>query len=658
MVEKKAVLHGRNEKPLDTGCGRLSASIGSDGLVRSVNSYHPEQGFVTLAPIEQFPNDKFYDSQFVRQYRRRLVNVPEERKDLYGFGIQPEGDILKKAIHFVGSSAPLLVYQVDEMEVRSLFLAVDENENGYLINRVEVINTSDKNAVFRFIVGGTFSLNRCSYGQLTEAGPIPIPSLENRVNVKQNHISIENPNLSANADLFLFNGDKPMVLQSFESNESEPVIYQHRDELLLHAGESRTINMVYTITPSIADKPSLESQNVADLTAKAMQSMPGWNKLEPSDSCDQNAAEFIIARNIDYILSCCSVAVEDEYVCVITDHQLLPLAWNRDAYYMMQLLLESEKRSESIYEESHRDEWKNKVQRIVKGHLLWMFEKAERPHRYWGRAYLTNGFCKDNVFQLDQQCYPLLELCDYYRQFGDTETVERVKPIVKNVLDMLMEYKHEQKWLFKTGETPADDKVDYPYHFSSQVLVWHTFNELAKLNDRLSIFEADLAKWADRVRKDCLDVFTFNRNGKELFAYLSDLKGNYQTYHDANDLPTIYAPLWGFCDLEDKRWLNTMSFAFSENNKGGFYTGKFGGLGSIHTPHPWPLGDAQELLFSHLTGDSVRLQKVYNKLMQIVQWDGLFSEAIHEDNGKVESRYWFSWPGAFISTVLLYLKEK
>jgi hypothetical protein len=650
-------LHGRNEKPVDTGCGRLSASIGSDGLIRSVNSYHPEQGFVTLAPIEQFPNDKFYDSQFVRQYRRRLVDVPKQGDTLCGFGIQPIGDILKQESGFVGRRAPFLVYQLGEVEVRSLFLAVDDHENSYLINRFEVKNTTDKDILFRFTVGGTFSLNRCSYGQLTEAGPIPIPPLENGLEVEHNRISIENPNLSAKADILLFCDEGPMVLPFYKTNGIEPVTYQHMDELRLKAGESRVINMVYTITLLKAGKLNLKPHDIVELTAKAMRSMPKWNKTitNSDESNDQKATEFIIARNIDYITSNCSVPVEDEYVCVITDHQLLPLAWNRDAYYMMQLLLESNKRPDQIYDRSYHAEWENKVRQIVRGHLLWMFEKAERPHRYWGRAYLTNGFCKDNVFQLDQQCYPLLELCDYFTQFGDAETVDRLKPIVKNVLDMLMEYKHEQKWLFKTGETPADDKVDYPYHFSSQVLVWHTFNELAKLNEKLSICGYNLAEWAERVKMDCLHVFTYNRDEKQLFAYLTDLKGNYQTYHDANDLPAIYAPIWGFCGMDDDRWIHTMEFAFSEDNRGGFYAGSFGGLGSIHTPHPWPLGDGQELLFSHLTGDSVRRQKVFNKLLHIVQWDGLFSEAINEKSGQVESRYWFSWPGAFISTVLLNL---
>ena len=52
---RSPLLRGVNQKPIDVGCGLLSASIGPDGLVRSVNRYHPNVGFVTLTPIEQSP---------------------------------------------------------------------------------------------------------------------------------------------------------------------------------------------------------------------------------------------------------------------------------------------------------------------------------------------------------------------------------------------------------------------------------------------------------------------------------------------------------------------------------------------------------------------------------------------------------------------------
>ncbi|CRF29106.1 Uncharacterised protein [Mycobacterium tuberculosis] len=92
-----------------------------------------------------------------------------------------------------------------------------------------------------------------------------------------------------------------------------------------------------------------------------------------------------------------------------------------------------------------------------------------------------------------------------------------------------------------------------------------------------------------------------------------------------------------------------MAFAFTEENKGGFYPGPFGGLGSVHTPHSWPLGDAQELAWHRLNGRPEDWAQVWSKLQATGQRDGLFSEAVDEQTGRVRSRYWFSWPGAAIA---------
>jgi hypothetical protein len=349
------------------------------------------------------------------------------------------------------------------------------------------------------------------------------------------------------------------------------------------------------------------------------------------------------------------VPVTDEQVCVITDHQLLPLVWNRDVYYMIRLLLLAEQRSEQVVDASWQTVWREKVQHVMRGHILWTFETAQRPRRYWGRAYLTTGYYKDDAFELDEQCYPLLELCDYCTRFGDDALLRRVSPQVEEILDMLMEYKDGSVWLFRTRETPADDMVRYPYHFSSQVLLWWTLKQLTSLQEKMPFTTHDLAIWAENVRLACLTAFKTEWEGKAVFAYLIDLQGDYQLYYDANDLPTIYAPVWGFCDPQDEVWHQTLQFALSTSNQGGFYPGAFEGLGSVHTPHPWPLGDVQELMYAQICGDQERWQRVWQKLQQVVQWDGLFSEAINENTGQIESRHWFSWPGAFLSTILLDL---
>lgn len=634
-----------NKKPVDLGCGRLSASVSAAGQILSLNTYHPQVGFITLTPIEQFPGAQCYQPTFVRQYRRRLIDLAAQPGQ--GFGLRAQGEAQQSTLHLLEKSVPLVRYHLGNLEVSALFLAGEHEGAGHLIQQIEISNTGETAAIFPYEFGGTWSLNRCSYAELTEIGPIPLPPLENALEAHENHFSIVNGHLPARVDVFLFDNGHPLLLSPARETAAEPVSYVHRGDIHLEKGERRRLSLVYVLVPSTDEPLPIAASQVEEWSDKAQAALLHWKSWE-----DETAA-FIVQRNIDYILSCCAVPVTDEHVCVITDHQLLPLAWHRDAYYMVHALLVAEQQSEQVVEASWQTVWREKVQRVCRGHLLWMFETAQRPQRYWGRAYLTTGYCKDKDFQLDEQCYPLLELCDYCERFGDDLLFKRFSSQVNEILDLLLEYKAEQAWLFKTRETPADDRVKYPYHFSSQVLLWWMLKRLASIQERMPFTTHDLPTWAENVRQACLTAFRTEWDGKPVFAYLTDLQGHYHLYYDANDLPTIYAPIWEFCQPHDETWNQTLQFALSTSNTGGFYPGAFGGLGSVHTPHPWPLGDVQELLYAQAIGDQARWQRVWQKLKQVVQWDGLFPEAINETTGQVESRHWFSWPGASLSTVLL-----
>src|SRR5690606_14720722 len=97
------------------------------------------------------------------------------------------------------------------------------------------------------------------------------------------------------------------------------------------------------------------------------------------------AEDYILRRGLLYSLNL-AVPVNDGY-CLLTDHMLLPLSWNRDAYYMARALLSWD----------HPD---IDTRSVVRGHLHWMFETAERLDGAWGRCYLANGQIKDPAFQL------------------------------------------------------------------------------------------------------------------------------------------------------------------------------------------------------------------------------------------------------------------
>jgi hypothetical protein len=305
----------------------------------------------------------------------------------------------------------------------------------------------------------------------------------------------------------------------------------------------------------------------------------------------------------------CALETEAGAKCILADHRILPLSWNRDAYWVATLLRER----------GHRD--------TVRAHLQWLFTVAQRRDGVWGRSHLANGRVKDPAFQLDQQCYPLLEAVE--AGWAPTYATQ-----IRETLAALERRRDGD--LYATAETPADDPMPLPFHFSSHVLLWRTLRALSDVG-----FDVD----AERVRRATLT--SFGDRGR--FAYATDGRGRFHHYHDANDLPTVLAPRWGLVPADDPRWRATVAFAWSEANAGGYYAGPLGGLGSVHTPHPWPLGYAQELIVAKTLGDAERVRRVKEDLRRVATWDGLYPEAHDARTGEVRSRHWFAWPAAVIA---------
>ena len=215
--------------------------------------------------------------------------------------------------------------------------------------------------------------------------------------------------------------------------------------------------------------------------------------------------------------------------------------------------------------------------------VRWTFDVAERVDGWWPRASLASGRAKDPAFQLDQQLYPLLLVADHARLTGDPSLRDRHAEACRRTLAALLD-KRTAFGLIPTAETPADDPLVQPYHFSSHVLLWRA----------LDAFDHSAA---DQVRAATLRHFT--SHGRFAYAVAGVDGENARQYHDANDFPTVFAPGWGFCPADDPRWRATIAFAWSEANPG-YFAGPYGGLGSLHTP-PWGLIQATSWLAVQLS---------------------------------------------------------
>jgi hypothetical protein len=349
----------------------------------------------------------------------------------------------------------------------------------------------------------------------------------------------------------------------------------------------------------------------------------------------------IARRGLAYAMACCVVPLADGSTCLITDHRLLPLAWTRDGYFIARALLDW-----GVACDFHEPI------DVVRRHLRWLFEVAERPDGWWARSHLIGGQRKDGAFQADQQLYPLLELADYTHETGDHGPLRALAPRIPAVLAALEARADRATGLLATEETAADDPAAFPYQTATQILAWRTLTQLADLG----ISSGELSARAERLRTSVLRDLVMTVGGRRILAHATDRQGRLVHHHDANDLPLALAADWGFIAADDALWEETMASALAPTH-GAFAGGPLGGLGSLHTPGAWPLGQLQAIIAGRATGPGGAIAAAAAAsaaaLRAEAQWDDLLPEASDAATGRPISRPWFGWPGCVAASLHL-----
>lgn len=577
-------------KPADFGADGVTGSLDADGCIIALNYCHADHGYITLTAADPFPENERYNPAAVRAYRASLVN-------LQGFGFRFDEPVIERETTLLASAVPHV--RLSFQNGATAEVTTFAHERG----AVQIWNVQGVTPRWQ----GKLCLQRCACTQLTEGGPLPMPPLDMQVRYNHNRLDVENPVLRA---AVVMRGLGEGQEQEIRSGQPVHISLNHAQPgiSLLAYGVGNTVNQ------------AADNANWLYLHAEALlnQTLAVWN-----DHWREVPDDPLIRHGLAYGLAM-AVPV-GETICLLTDHMLLPLSWNRDAYYVARALLS----------------W-GRVD-TVRRHLLWLFETAERADGMWGRCYLANGRIKDGAFQLDQQLFPLLELVEYVLETRDSQAWARLQPQVAPLMNRLMARKFEQDVLFPTDETPADDPIALPYHLSSHILFWRVLTRLNHLGFDDNRLAAQIYTAVNR-------YFIGEHSGKRLYAYATDGKGAYHFYHDANDIPLALAARWGFVKVDDPVWRATLEFAFSEANLGGVYAGR---LGSVHTKAPWPLGDVQDLIIAASIGDHARARHARERLRAAAQWDGALPEACDAQTNDVVSRHWFAWPNAALACVEL-----
>lgn len=590
-------LPARPPKPIDVGNGLLAASVGrGNAALLSLVAYHPQLGVVELTALPQFDESRRGDLGATREYRQLMI---DERHAVAWLETSAGQTVEAQRVDLADPHRPAWHGGLGGATVDAT--AAAEADGSTVISwRLHVRAGAGLSISLRF----RGRLDRPALAEITETDPPAPTGARTELHADGPRLRIDAPALPAG--LVLDAGQGEWIVEGGAA---------HLDvELAPHS--QTTIRLRCTAaTTGPAFPPGQRHTGAARLEQPGRQ---------------------IVDRSLAYVRGCTCLATTSDERVILTDHRILPLSWTRDAYYQALLLLVADQPGD---------------RNIVADHLRWLWRRCERPDGRWVRSHHANGRRKDLAFQADQQLYPMLELADFWR-------LERRLPSgvdwtagVREALAPIWSEIDTQTGLLRSAENAADDPAPAPFLSGSQIMLWYTLQRLAELVDAgaLRLDAGQLRTTSDVTRA----AFDEHIADGQRWAYATDGRTLRVAYHDANDLPVALAPLWGFCPPDDAGWRATMAFAFSTANPG-FYPGPRGGLGSLHTPGPWTLGDVQAWIRARVATDDVGAVAVLDRLAAVAFEDGMLPEAYSASlEPDLRIRHWFAWPGAALGALLL-----
>lgn len=273
-----------------------------------------------LSPFKQFDRSSFYDPAYVRSYRTKLLDYVEENKP--GFGLQIQGEPVEATVTAKHPHRMYLSYHTREGIQVQRTISVEADGSVKQTTILSTLQATPVSVPIQLNLG--MSLNRASYGQLTEGGPIPLPESLNLFQVAENgsRFTLRNPNLKTRADGTFSTDAEGFAGVTFDGDcqtfRDEPVQCQTTARIKVIPGVPAKLKLSLRLQPEEPCTLIPENGVISDTIQK-----PTWDLQDP-------AALNIIHGNLQYVLGNCTIPISKSSTCVITDHVALPLGWNRD----------------------------------------------------------------------------------------------------------------------------------------------------------------------------------------------------------------------------------------------------------------------------------------------------------------------------------------
>lgn len=292
----------------------------------------------------------------------------------------------------------------------------------------------------------------------------------------------------------------------------------------------------------------------------------------------------------------------------------------------------------------------------------------------------------ERKYEIDSLCYPIQLSYLLFKETGRTDQFNQTfKNAVKKILEVWKKEQNHQNstYSFKrdtwreedtlsnngrgtpvdyTGMTwsgfrPSDDRCIYHYLVPSNMFAVVVLTYLEDIYQTIIQDECNLLekiRYLKKTIKEGIETHArvSNKEGKVVYAYEVDGKGNYSVMDDANVPSLLSAPYLGYCSKEDATYLATRKTILSKENPY-FYEGVHAkGIGSSHTPenYIWPISLAMEGL---TTSDKEEQKKILDTLVACDAGTNLMHESFDVNEPTRFTREWFSWPNMLFCELVM-----
>lgn len=593
-------------KPLDVGNKGVTASINPDGRIVTVNAYHPDAGFITAQTVPR----TIYDAAAAQ---RRFWEPAMPDYDTNGFGLEFFSKVIKREFYLVEDVVPFirltfqngvigecLTYATLETPVgiaqdwRFSKAGISAQTSGLLwIQQANTDDTAPVNPSADSVLTG--EVNRTvHFATYTHLPATLVVQSRLEKYKKHNFVAIQKNRLSPKTKAFTL-----------------------------------SLGLAHEESYARAAQRAASNLNPGTLLTRWKKR---WQRATIVNGIDlpQKRAMANALRSF--------VPVDDEAVAIAADNATATN--NRDAYYMTAPLLN----------------WSYETRHLVRGHLVWLYDRAQRDENRWGTVYNPNGNQADDTYAVDQQIYPLLLLADYVQQTGDTELFTEFQPLVDDTLNMLASTTDETTGLLPSAD--AEDTIDpetMPYDLPTHLLLWQALTQLDSITQ-----SGDYAERAQGLQTVIDDQFLIEHEGKPMYAFATDGQGNHTLYTDPNDIPLLLMPQWDYLPADDVAWRNTVSQAQSalddRRQLDAPDSPEPTAAATSQTPPPPPempvvQNEATRSLAHMLNADVAALM---DRIRDEAQWDGALPQA--DPDPDAQSVHRFSSPAALLF-YLQYLKN-